>query len=96
MQAILFTSVSGIPLPGAVGISETIFLKIFEGAFGESMVSCAVLLSRGVTFYLYVIISMLVALINAIRMRKKTGKDDGIIIGERLDNSDKNIKFLPL
>ena len=84
MQAILFTSVSGIPLPGAVGISESIFIKIFEKAFGSSIISGAMLLSRGVTFYLYVVISLIVVLINNIRLKKVTGKSINV---EEIDDN---------
>ena len=76
MQAVLFTTVSALPLPGSVGISETIFLKIFENAFGKNLISVSVLLSRGTTFYLYLIISLIVVIINAIRMKDIKGEID--------------------
>lgn len=69
MQAILFATVSGLPLPGAVGISETVFLKIFKGAFGIGLINASMLLSRGTTFYLYLVISLFVVLINFFKMR---------------------------
>ena len=50
MQAVLYTTVSGIPLPGAIGISETVFLGIFGVAFGEELLHASMLLSRGITF----------------------------------------------
>ena len=69
MQAVLYTTVSSLPLPGAVGISETVFLKIFEKAFGLGLLGGAMILNRGITFYFYVLLSLVVVLVNAIRMR---------------------------
>lgn len=76
MQAVLYMSVSGLPLPGAVGISEIVFLKIFRGAFSASTIGASMLLSRGVTFYLYVIIALIVVIVNAIRMKDTKGEID--------------------
>ena len=76
MQAILYTTVSGLPLPGAIGISESVFLGIFETAFGSELLSGAMLLNRGITFYLYVIVSLVVVVINALIMRDTKGEID--------------------
>ena len=83
MQSVLYTTVSSLPLPGAIGISETVFLSIFKPAFGDTL-SGAMLLSRGITFYLYVIISLIVVVINAIKMKNIKGEiDEKIIITEK-------------
>ena len=79
MQAVLYTTVSGLPLPGSIGVSETIFLKIFGVAFGEKLLSGAMLLSRGISFYFYVIVSMIVVIINSIRAKKVIGEIDSNI-----------------
>ena len=68
MQAVLYTTVSGLPLPGAVGVSETVFLSIFSPVFGN-LLSGAMLLNRGITFYWYVILSLIVVIVNAIKMK---------------------------
>ena len=34
IQALLYCTVSGLPFPGAVGISESVFLKIYLGIYG--------------------------------------------------------------
>lgn len=75
MQSVLYTTVSSLPLPGAIGISETVFLAIFKPAFGDAL-SGAMLLSRGITFYLYVIISLFVVIINAVKMKNVLGEID--------------------
>ncbi len=64
-QAILYTTVKGLPIPGAVGASETLFMKLFSDVFGKSMLGGAMLLYRFVSFYLYVIIFMIIVMINA-------------------------------
>lgn len=57
LQAILYISVSAIPLPGAVGVSENGFLTLFNTLFPQKLLSSAMLLSRGISFYLFVVIS---------------------------------------
>jgi len=79
MQAVIYTTVSSIPLPGAIGISETIFLSLFGVAFGNELLSSAMLLSRGISFYLFVIISLLIVIINGIRMKNVKGEIDNEI-----------------
>ncbi len=70
--AILFLTVSSIPLPGAVGISEAIFLGIYETVFSKQVLSSAMLLKRGMNFYLFVLIAGVVSLTNAIISNRKT------------------------
>lgn len=57
LQSVLYISVSGLPLPGAVGVSEGGFLAIYKFLFPTAFLSSAMLLSRGISFYLFVIIS---------------------------------------
>ena len=71
LQAILFCTVSCIPLPGSVGISETVFLLIYVYIYPETLLHNALLLHRGVSFYLFVIINLIVVLINSIIISKK-------------------------
>lgn len=75
LQSVLYATVSGIPSPGAVGVSEGGFLAIFSKIFPEGMVKGAMLLNRGISFYLFVLISSIVVMINVIREKK----DDGTI-----------------
>lgn len=71
MQSVLYATVSGIPSPGAVGVSEGAYLAIFESAFPKVMLDGAMLLTRGVNFYLFVAISAIVVIINAMRGKRK-------------------------
>ena len=76
MQSVVYATVSGIPSPGAVGVSEGAFIEIFRTVYSKTMLNGAMLLSRGVNFYLFVIISCIVVCINTIRCKKdKKGTD---------------------
>ena len=76
LQAVLYATVSGIPSPGSVGVSEGGFLGIFKKAFPEATISSAMLLSRGINFYLLILISVIVVMINTLKEKKK---DDNVI-----------------
>ena len=85
MQAVLYTTVSGIPLPGSIGVSETLFLKLYGTAFGKKLLSGAMLLYRFASFYLYLIIFAVVVIINAI-----TAKNIESEIDIEIDEIDKD------
>ena len=76
LQAVLYATVSGIPSPGSVGVSEGGFLGIFRNAFPETVISSAMLLSRGANFYLLILISAIVVVISTFRDRKEENKDE--------------------
>lgn len=69
MQSILFVATSGLPIPGAVGVSETVFLALYAAAFSEELVTSAMLLNRGITFYLFVVVGMIVVFMNVVRLK---------------------------
>ena len=60
LQAVLYGTVSGIPSPGAVGVSEGGYMAIFGRIYSENILSSAMLLTRGINFYLFVLISAIV------------------------------------
>lgn len=64
IQAILHCTVTSIPLPGSVGISETVFLLLYTQIFESSILTNALLLHRTINFYLFVIINLAVVLLN--------------------------------
>lgn len=71
LQAVLFATVSGIPSPGAVGVSEGGFIGIFKNVFPETIISSAMILNRGINFYLLVIISGILVIRNVFKKDKK-------------------------
>ena len=70
LQAVLFGTVSGIPSPGAVGVSEGGFIAIFKNVFPETLISSAMMLNRGINFYLLMIISMISVIISTLRTKE--------------------------
>ncbi len=57
LQAVLYISVASLPLPGAMGASEGSFMIIFKLLFPATLLGSAMLISRGISFYLFIIIS---------------------------------------
>ena len=52
IQALLYVSVSALPLPGAVGVTEGGFSVLFQAVFPPALMGCAMVLSRIASFYL--------------------------------------------
>ena len=71
IQSLLFATVSGIPSPGSVGISEGIFVEIFRHCYPENMIRSATLLNRGISFYIFMAISGIVVVTNQILKNRK-------------------------
>ena len=76
IQAILYATVSGIPSPGAVGVTEGGFIEIYKSVIPSNMISGAMLLNRGISFYLLVIISAIITTINIIKTKKMLKKEE--------------------
>lgn len=70
LQAVLYATVSGIPSPGAVGVTEGGFMSIFKSVYPSTMISSAMLLNRGISFYLFVIITAIVVVISLFKSKK--------------------------
>lgn len=81
LEALLYATVSGIPSPGAVGVSEGGFMGIFRNVFPEAMMGSAMLLDRGINFYLYVAISAIFVMISTLRDKKEI-KEQQILLKE--------------
>ena len=69
LQSVLYLSVSILPLPGTVGVNETGFSLLYGRIIPKNIVDSAMLLTRGIGFYLFVIITGITLLI--ISLRKK-------------------------
>ncbi len=70
MQSIVYATVSGLPSPGAVGVSEGAYIELFSTIYQGNVIKSATLLNRGINFYLFVIISGIVVVINEIKRKK--------------------------
>lgn len=60
IQTIIALAVDMLPLPGGIGASEASFLVMYEGIFGTAFVLPGMLLSRGISYYMLLLISGLV------------------------------------
>ena len=70
LQATISIAADMLPLPGGIGISEALFLSIFNPVFGSVLVMPALLLSRGISYYALLLISALVTVIAHIRVAR--------------------------
>ena len=52
-----------IPIPGAVGVSESCYINAFTNSFGKNRVVASMVLSRGISFYGLVLVSGIVVVI---------------------------------
>lgn len=72
IQTMIAIAVEMLPLPGAAGITEGCFVKMFATVFGSGLVKPGMLLSRGLSFYVVLIIGALVTAAAHIIMLRKT------------------------
>lgn len=71
-QSILTLAASAIPTPGAVGAAEGGFLFAFQNIFGTETIKTAMLLSRGISLYLFLILSFIVCMAVQIRISRRS------------------------
>ena len=79
IQTIIGITVEMLPLPGAAGITEACFSMMFEWIFPVLLLKPALLLSRGLSFYVLLIMSAVVTLgahIIVLRKDKKSASAD--------------------
>lgn len=62
LQAVISVSVDMLPLPGGMGISETLYLVMFEPIFGPLLLP-SMLLSRGIGYYGEMLISGVMSIV---------------------------------
>ncbi len=82
LQGMISVAVDMLPLPGGMGISEKLFLLVFAPVFG-SVTLPAMLVSRGLSYYIELIICALftvVALFIIGRKDRERGKEDDRIL----------------
>ena len=73
LQAVISVSVDMLPLPGGMGISETLFLTIFTPVFG-SLLLPGMVLSRGLGYYGELLISALFTVVAQLTIGQEHGK----------------------
>lgn len=70
LQAVISVSVDMLPLPGGMGISETLFLKIFQSIFGTALLP-GMILSRGLGYYGELLISAIFTVVAQFTIGRK-------------------------
>ena len=60
LQASIYIAVDMLPLPGAQGITEAMYRKVFENIFQGPYLISSMCITRGISFYLIMIISAVV------------------------------------
>ena len=78
LQSVISISVDMLPLPGGMGISEYLYMRIFTPIFKSSTAaSASMLVSRGFSYYVLVIVSGIISFITHLTVRgdKETDKE---------------------
>lgn len=73
LQAVISVSVDMLPLPGGMGISETLFLTIFRPVFGVLLLP-GMVLARGLGYYGELLVSALFTVVAQFTIGKKQNK----------------------
>lgn len=71
LQAMISVAADMLPLPGGMGISETLFLEIFEPIFGSELVLPGMVISRGISYYTQLLISAAMTVVAFLIHNKK-------------------------
>ena len=71
LQAMISVVADMLPLPGGMGISETLFLEIFPTIFGQTYLLPGMMVSRGISYYTQLLISAVMTLAAQIIIKKK-------------------------
>ncbi len=71
MQALLYVTVSSLPLPGSIGVSEGGFLRIYSIIYGSTVLGSAMILNRVINFYLFMLIASIVIIVTTIINSKR-------------------------
>ena len=71
LQAMISVAADMLPLPGGMGVSENLFLEIFQPVFGEQLVLPGMIVSRGIGYYTQLLASGIVTVLAAIFTREK-------------------------
>ena len=57
LQSMISVAADMLPLPGGMGVSENLFLQIFQPIFGEDLILPGMMICRGISYYTQLMIS---------------------------------------
>ena len=75
LQAMISVASDMLPLPGGMGVSENLFLVIFEPIFGENLVLPGMVISRGISYYSQMFLSGIMTLAATLFISKEKGEE---------------------
>lgn len=70
LQATVYIAVDMLPLPGSQGISELMYYVVFMKIFADGTLTASMCITRGINFYLLLVIGAIVTLYRFIRSKK--------------------------
>ncbi|MBR5371030.1 MAG: flippase-like domain-containing protein [Oscillospiraceae bacterium] len=73
IQTLISVAVEMLPLPGAAGVTEWCFVLVFTEIFTQGLVKPALLITRGLSFYLVLIVGGLTTLVTHVMMLRRAG-----------------------
>lgn len=74
-QAIIPLCVDMLPIPGGIGLSEFLFLEMFTGIFTKGTLVPGLVLSRGITYYVQLIICAAAAVFTHLYFRRYVARE---------------------
>lgn len=78
LQAVISVSVDMLPLPGGMGISETLYLIMYAPVFGKILLP-SMLLSRGISYYGQLLISAVMTCVAQIVIGREQKRKEEIV-----------------
>lgn len=60
LQASIYIAVDMLPVPGAQGITEAMYRTVFETVFPTDCLAASICITRGISFYLVMVVSLIV------------------------------------
>lgn len=79
LQGMIAVAVDMLPLPGGMGISEHLFMIIFQPILGRDLTVPAMIVSRGISYYTQLIISVVMTGFAYIKIFGRKEKNDRIL-----------------
>mgnify|MGYP002801090579 CR=1 FL=1 len=76
LQASISVSADMLPLPGGMGASETLFLRLFESVFGAALVLPGMVLSRGISYYVELFLCAVLTIIGHFYFGRRREKNE--------------------
>lgn len=76
LQALISVAADMMPLPGGMGVSETLFLQIFLPIFGQALIVPGMMISRGISFYTQTLISAVMTIAASFLIRDQNRREN--------------------